>query len=55
MLNADHKAGFLKNADKKSWRDVQRQLMKVVGNYLKQRHDIKWILVEKDEWESGMN
>jgi hypothetical protein len=54
-LNDDYKARFLKNADKKSWHAVQRQLMKVVEDYLKQRQDIKWILVEKYEWESGMN
>lgn len=51
-LNDDYKARFLKNADKKTWHAIQRQLMKLVEDYLQQRQDIKWIFVEKYEWES---
>jgi hypothetical protein len=53
-LNDGYKAKFLKNTDKKHWHVVQRQLMRVVDDTFKQRHDTKWILVEKYEWESGM-
>ncbi len=54
-LNDGYKAAFLANPNKKSFHDEQQERMGYVDDYLKQRPDTKWILVEQYEWESGMN
>jgi hypothetical protein len=54
-LNDRFKAEFLANPNKKPLYDEQQKRMGHVDQYLKKRLDIKWILVEKYEWETGMN
>jgi len=54
-LNEGHQAEFLADASKKPLHDEQQKRMKEVDLYLKQRQEIKWILVERYEWESGAN
>ena len=54
-LNEGHKAEFLADVSKKPIHDEQQKRMKEVDQYLKQRQDVKWILVERYEWESGAN
>ena len=54
-LNDGYKAEFLANANKKSLHDEQQKRMGYIDEYLRQRHDTKWILVERYEWETGMN
>lgn len=54
-LNDSYKAEFLANASKKPLHDEQQKRMGDVDEYLRQRQDTKWILVEKYEWETGMN
>ena len=51
-LNEDYKAKFLADARRQPIHAEQQSRMKEVDAYLKQRMDIKWILVEKYEWES---
>jgi hypothetical protein len=52
-LNEEYKAAFLANQDKKPLHDDQKKRMNEVDALLKKRVDIKWILVENFEWESG--
>ena len=54
-LNDSHKAEFLADARRNLVHAEQQKRMKEMDDLLKQRHDIKWILVEQYEWESGMN
>jgi len=54
-LNDGYKAEFLANVNKKTWHDEKQKRMGHVDGYLRQRRDTKWILVEKYEWETGMN
>ena len=54
-LNDRYKAEFLANSNKKPLHNEQQKRMGYVDQYLRQRLDIKWILVEKYEWETGMN
>lgn len=54
-LNDRYKAEFLANLNKKPLHNEQQKRMGYVDEYLRQRLDIKWILVEKYEWETGMN
>ncbi len=54
-LNDDYKSQFLANADKKPLHDEQQKRMGYIDQYLRQRLDTKWILIEKYEWETGMN
>ena len=54
-LNDRYKAEFLANSNKKPLHNEQQKRMGYVDEYLRQRLDIKWILVEKYEWETGMN
>ena len=54
-LNDSHKAEFLADVRRKPIHAEQQVRMKDIDNHLKQRQDIKWILVEQYEWESGMN
>ena len=54
-LNEGHQAEFLADTSRKPLHDEQQKRMKEVDLYLKQRQDIKWILVERYEWESGAN
>jgi hypothetical protein len=54
-LNEGYKTAFLANVNKKTLRDEQQKRMMYVDEYLSQRLDTKWILVEKYEWETGMS
>lgn len=54
-LNDGYKSRYLANPAKKPLHADQQKVMGVVDDHLKQRQDIKWILVEQYEWESGMN
>lgn len=54
-LNDGYKAEFLGDARRKPVHAEQQARMKNVDEQLKQHRDIKWILVEKYEWEGGMN
>ena len=54
-LNDRYKAEFLANSNKKPLHTEQQKRMEYVDQYLRQRLDIKWVLVEKYEWETGMN
>ncbi|MFZ5856326.1 MAG: hypothetical protein ACOYZ6_05810 [Chloroflexota bacterium] len=54
-LNDSHKAEFLADARRKPVHAEQQKRMSDIDDYLKQRQDTKWILVEQYEWESGMN
>ena len=54
-LNDRYKAEFLANSNKKPLHNEQQKRMGYVDQYLRQRLDIKWVLVEKYEWETGMN
>ena len=51
-LNEEYKAAFLADARRQPIHAEQQVRMKEVEAYLKQRTDIKWILVEQYEWES---
>lgn len=51
-LNEEYKAAFLADARRQPIHAEQQIRMKEVEVYLKQRTDIKWILVEQYEWES---
>ena len=53
-LNDDYKARFLADEDKKPLHAEQQGRMRDVDTMLKQHLDIKWILVEQYEWESGL-
>ena len=54
-LNDGYKASFLAKKDVGFWYDEQQKRIGYVDEYLQQRQDTKWILVEQYEWESGMN
>jgi hypothetical protein len=54
-LNDSHRASFLTKNNHGSWSDEQQKRIGYVDDYLKQRQDTKWILVEQYEWETGMD
>ena len=54
-LNDGYIAEFLANAKKEPFHDEQQKRIGHIADYLQQRGDTKWILVEQYEWESGMN
>jgi hypothetical protein len=54
-LNDGYKARFLAKSNPGSWYEEQQKRIGYVDEYLRQRQDTKWILVERYEWETGMN
>ncbi len=52
-LNDEYKARFLADPAKRPIHAEQQKRMDAVDQYLKQRQDTKWILVEQYEWETG--
>lgn len=54
-LNEKYKQAFLPDPNWGILRDTQIPLMAKVDEYLRQRLDVKYILVEQYEWETGMN
>ena len=54
-LNEKYKQAFLSDPKRDVLHDAQKPLMAKVDEYLRQRLDVKYILVEQYEWETGMN